>query len=110
MRSRPRCCRRLASPAGAAAAWATKKKEGQWDCLGRIGRERDPKRIGINEGEIQWAAGGLTVVLKKRLVEAIGAEYAARLQSAESLPPLWSEALLDEGIELMGGGQGVLHS
>ena len=49
-----------------AAAWDTKKKESQWDCLGRIVRERDPKRIGINEGEVEWAAGGLTVVLKKK--------------------------------------------
>jgi len=93
-----------------ASAWDTQKKESQWDCLGRIVRERDPKRIGINEGEIQWAAGGLTVVLKKRLVEAIGAEYAARLQSAESLATLWSETLLDEEIELMERAQAVSHS
>jgi hypothetical protein len=33
------------------AAWDTQKKESQWACLGRIVRERDPKRIGINEGE-----------------------------------------------------------
>ncbi|MGB7296781.1 MAG: hypothetical protein WBC70_14440 [Candidatus Aminicenantales bacterium] len=74
-----------------AAAWDTQKKESQWDCLGRIVRERDPKRIGINEGEVQWAAGGLTVVLKKRLVEAIGPKYASRLQSAEPLSTLWAE-------------------
>jgi Xaa-Pro aminopeptidase len=84
-----------------AAAWDTQKKESQWDCLGRIVRERNPKRIGINEGEIQWAAGGLTVVLKKRLVEAIGSTCAARLQSAEPLATLWSETLLDEEIDLM---------
>jgi hypothetical protein len=71
-----------------AAAWDTQKKESQWDCLGRIVRERDPKRIGINEGEIQWAAGALTVVLKKNLVQAIGPKYASRLQSAEPLATL----------------------
>ncbi len=84
-----------------AGAWDTNKKESQWDCLGRIVRERDPKRIGINEGEVQWAAGGLTVVLKKKLAEAIGPTYAARLQSAEPLATLWSETLLDEEIDLM---------
>jgi len=84
-----------------AAAWDTQKKESQWDCLGRIVRERDPQKIGINEGEIQWAAGGLTVVLKKRLVEAVGPKYAARLESAEPLATLWSETLLDEEIDLM---------
>jgi len=84
-----------------AAAWDTKKAESQWDALGRVVRERDPKRIGLNEGEVQWAAGGLTVVLKKRIVEAIGPKYAARFQSAEPLAALWAETLLDEEVELM---------
>lgn len=93
-----------------ATAWDTQKKESQWDCLGRMVRERDPKKIGINEGEIQWATGGLTAVLKKRLLEAIGPKYAARLQSAELLATLWSETLLDEELELMERAQAVSHS
>jgi Xaa-Pro aminopeptidase len=93
-----------------AAAWDTKKKESQWDCLGRIVRERDPKRIGINEGETQWVTGGLTVVLKKRLVEAIGPKYVSRLQSAEPLATVWSETLLDEEIELMERAQAISHA
>lgn len=84
-----------------AAAWDSQKKESQWDGLGRIVRERDPKRIGVNEGEIQWAAGGLTVVLKKRLAAAIGPKYASRLASAETLATLWLETLLDEEVEIM---------
>ncbi len=93
-----------------AAAWDTQKKESQWDCLGRIVRERDPRRIGINEGRIQWAAGGLTVVLKERLVEAIGPKYASRLESAESLATLWCETLLDEEIDLMERAAAVSHA
>ncbi|MEW5902061.1 MAG: M24 family metallopeptidase [Acidobacteriota bacterium] len=92
------------------AAWDTQKKESQWDCLGRIVRERDPKRIGINEGEVQWAAGGLTVVLKKRLVEAIGPKYAGRLQSAEPLATLWSETLLDKEIDFMKQAAAISHA
>jgi Xaa-Pro aminopeptidase len=84
-----------------AAAFDTKKGEGQWAALGRLVRERDPKRIGLNEGEVQWAAGGLTSVLKKRIVEAVGPKYAARLQSAEPLVTLWGETLLDEEVEIM---------
>jgi Xaa-Pro aminopeptidase len=84
-----------------AAAWDSKKGESQWDCLGRIVRDRDPRRIGINEGEVQWAAGALTSVLKKRLVEAIGPKYAARLVSAEPLVTLWLETLVDEEVEIM---------
>jgi Xaa-Pro aminopeptidase len=93
-----------------ASAWDTDKKESQWDCLGRIVRERDPKRIGINEGEVQWAAGGLTAVLKKRLVDAIGPKYAARLESAEPLATLWGETLLDEEIDLMEQAAAISHA
>ena len=93
-----------------AAAWDSEKKENQWACLGRIVRERDPQRIGINVGEIQWAAGGLTVVLKKRLVDALGPEYAARLESAEPLATLWAETLLDEEIKLMERAVALSHA
>ena len=93
-----------------AAAWDNEKKESQWACLGRIVRERDPKRIGVNVGEIQWAAGGLTVVLKQRLVESIGPDYAARLESAEPLATLWAETLLDEEIKLMERAAALSHA
>ena len=36
-----------------AGAWDRDKTESQWKCLGRIVRERNPERIGVNEGEIQ---------------------------------------------------------
>ncbi|UCE21039.1 MAG: aminopeptidase P family protein [Candidatus Aminicenantes bacterium] len=93
-----------------AAAWDRQKKESQWGCLGRIVRERDPQKIGINEGEIQWAAGGLTVVLKKRLIAAIGPKYTARLESAEVLVTLWCETLLDEEIDVMEQAVALSHA
>lgn len=93
-----------------AAAWDTAKKESQWDALGRVVRERDPKRIGLNEGEVQWAAGGLTSVLKKRLVEAVGPKYAARVASAEPLATLWSETLLPEEVDLLTRATALSHA
>ena len=84
-----------------AAAFDQKKGESQWQALGRVVRERDPKRIGLNEGEVQWAAGALTSVLKRRIVEAVGPKYAARFASAEPLVTLWAETLLDEEVEYM---------
>jgi Xaa-Pro aminopeptidase len=93
-----------------AAAWDTKKKESQWDCLGRIVRERAPKKIGINEGEVQWCAGALTSALKKNLVAAVGPQYAARLVSAEPLATLWGETLLDEEVEIMERAQAISHA
>jgi Xaa-Pro aminopeptidase len=92
-----------------AAAWDARREESQWDCLGRIVRERDPRRIGINEGEIQWAAGGLTVALKRKLVAAIGPEYASRLESAEPLATLWAETLLEEEIDVWERAVAVSH-
>lgn len=84
-----------------AAAFDTKKGESQWEAFGRVVRERDPKTIGLDEGEGQWVAGGLTSVLKKRIVEAVGTKYAPRLQSAEPLVTLWAETLTEEEVEVM---------
>ncbi len=92
-----------------AGAWDRDSGESQWECLGRIVRERNPDRIGINEGEIQWAAGGLTVALKRKLVDAIGPDYASRLESAEPLATLWSETLLPEEVHLMERAVAVSH-
>jgi Xaa-Pro aminopeptidase len=92
------------------SAWDKNKKESQWDCLGRIVRERDPKKIGINEGEVQWAAGGLTSVLKKNLTAAVGPKYTARLLSAEPLATLWLETLLDEELNMMERAQAISHA
>ncbi|MDP2914856.1 MAG: M24 family metallopeptidase [Candidatus Aminicenantes bacterium] len=91
-------------------AWDSEKKESQWDCLTRIVRERDPKKIAINESDEIWAAGGLTVALKKRLVQAIGPTYAARLQSGEPLSVLWLETLLDEELELYERAASIAHA
>lgn len=91
-------------------AWDEERKEDQWACLGRIVRERDPKKIGINESDAIWAADGLTVSLKKKLVETIGPTYAGRLQSAEKLATLWLESLLDEEIELCERAHSISHA
>jgi hypothetical protein len=92
-----------------AAAWDAEQKESQWDCLGRIVREREPEQIGVNEGEIQWAAGGLTVALKRKLVAAIGPQYAARLESAEPLATLWAATLLEQEVDVWERAVAVSH-
>lgn len=93
-----------------AAAWDAKKTESQWDALARVVRERDPKVIGIHEGEVQWAAGGLTVSLKKALVNAIGPAFASRLRSAEPLVTRWLETLTDEEIQVYSQVVAVAHA
>jgi Xaa-Pro aminopeptidase len=91
-------------------AWDNEKKESQWDCLARIVRERDPKKIGINESDVIWAADGLTVSLKKKLVQSIGPKYASRLHSAEELSTLWLETLLDEELDLFEAAVAISHA
>jgi Xaa-Pro aminopeptidase len=93
-----------------AAAWDRDEGEGQWDALGRIVRERDPGRIGINEGETQWAADGLTATLKRKLVEAVGPDYASRLESAEPLATLWAETFLEQEIHVWERAIAVSHA
>ena len=88
----------------------TKQKETQWEMLARIVKERDPKKIAINKSDDIWAAGALTVSLKKKLVKAIGPEYAARLHSGEKLAILWLETLLDEELHLYRSAVAISHA
>ena len=75
-------------------------KETRWDCLERIVKERDPKKIGINQSEVIWAADGLSATLKQKVADALGDKYAKRLQSAEKMCTLWLETLLDEELDI----------
>ena len=84
----------------------------QWPLLRKIVEERDPKRIGINTGAIQWAAGGLTHNLYNQLVDNLPARYAERMQSAEPLVTRWLATLTDEEIatfeEVVRLGRGII--
>lgn len=91
-------------------AWDKEHQESQWDCLARIVRERDPKRIGINESDVIWAADGLTASLKKKLEKTLGSEYSRRLSSAEELAVLWLETLLEEELDLYERVVAVSHA
>jgi Xaa-Pro aminopeptidase len=91
-------------------AWDNEKEESQWDSLARIVKERDPKRIGINESDSIWAAGGLTVSLKRRLVATLGEMYASRFSSAEAMCIRWLETLLDEELELYHQAHAISHA
>ena len=84
----------------------------QWPLLRKIVEERDPERIGINTGAIQWAAGGLTHNLYKQLVHNLPTRYAERMQSAEPLVTRWLATLTDEEIttleEVVRLGRGII--
>jgi len=72
----------------------------QWPLLRQIVAERDPQRIGINIGSVQWAAGGLTHNLYQQLVSQLSPQYADRLVSAEPLATRWLATLSEAEINL----------
>jgi len=72
----------------------------QWKLLREIVEERDPERIGINTGSVQWAAGGLTHNLYLQLEEALPGKYVDRLVSAEDCATHWLATLTDGEVEL----------
>ena len=80
--------------------WQGRHHEEQWPVLRRIIDERDPRRIGINIGQVQWAAGGLTHNLYEQLVHNLPGKYVERLASAEPMATRWLATLTDKEIEL----------
>jgi hypothetical protein len=91
-------------------AWDTSKTESQWDCLKRVVRERNPRRIAINQSPVIWAADGLTVSLRSRLEETLGPELSARFHPGESLAVLWLETLLEEELDIYERVGAVAHA
>ena len=80
--------------------WKGHNEAEQWPLLARIVEERDPRRIGINIGRVQWAAGGLTHNLHDQLVQALPGKYVERLASAEPMATRWLATLTDEEVKL----------
>ncbi len=90
-------------------AWRGQHHDEQWPLLRETIEARDPKRIGINTGSVQWAAGGLTHNLYTQLVEALPQKYVDRLESAEPLATRWLSTLTDEEVELYEHVVNVAH-
>ena len=72
----------------------------QWRLLAGIIEKRDPKRIGINIGAVNWAAGGLTKNLYNQLVQTLPEKYVNRLTSAEAACNRWAMTLTEDEMEL----------
>jgi hypothetical protein len=80
--------------------WSGRQTAEQWALLAQIVSERDPGRIGINIGQVAWAAGGLTYNLHQQLTRALPERYAARLVSAEAACVRWLMTLCDSEMAL----------
>ena len=69
----------------------TDRAEEPWARLARLVRERDPKRIAIDESATFAFADGLSATLKADLAAALGPGLASRLVSAERMVVGWME-------------------
>ena len=79
------------------AVWNPEEEE-QYDCLARLVRERDPRRIGVNISSTFAFGDGISHSEYQQLGEALGEPYAARLVSADGLCVGWLERRLPEEI------------
>jgi Xaa-Pro aminopeptidase len=66
-------------------------KIGQWERLAELVKERNPKRIGINESDVFAFGDGLSAANKSSLVRALGPDFSKKLTSAERLAVGWLE-------------------
>jgi Xaa-Pro aminopeptidase len=80
-------------------AWEPDKVD-QWVRLGQIVKERNPKRIGIDESDTFNYGDGLTASLKAKLAAALPPEFAPRVKSAERLAVRWLERRSPEELEV----------
>ena len=82
------------------AVWEGGDLEEQWERLGDVIRERNPRRIGINVSRDWPVADGLTAALRDRLEAALEDDLASRLVSAENLVIRWSETRSETELEI----------
>jgi hypothetical protein len=80
--------------------WKGFHHEEQWVLLAKLIKERNPKRIGMNIGKINWASGGLTHNLYIQLINSLPEMIVKRIVSAEEVCTRWLMTLLPEELDL----------
>jgi len=84
-------------------------KEGQWECLARIVKERDPETIGLDYGETFAYGDGISYTQYNKIVEALGSKYEERIKSAEKVVVGWLETRIEEELEAYPGMMELTH-
>lgn len=90
--------------------WDPLAEEDQWAVLRKMLEARQPKRIGVNESDVIWAADGLTASLKAKLHETLGGDLSTRCESAEPLAIRWLETRLPEELDLYEQVGAIAHA
>lgn len=73
-------------------------EEGQYACLARIVKEREPKIIGVNTSSTFAFGDGISHTEFENIKQAIGDKFAARIIGAERLCVGWLERRITEEI------------
>ena len=81
------------------AAWEGGNLDAQWQRLGEIIRERNPKRIGIDTSHDWPFADGLSHALYEKLMAVLDAPLKQRVVSAEKLVVRWLETRTAKELE-----------
>ena len=90
-------------------AMYTPGKIDQWERLAQIIRERNPKKIAVDESDTFAFGDGLSASHKARLIQALGPDLAKRLVPAERLAVGWLERRTPEELEIYGQIVGIAH-
>ena len=83
-----------------ASQWEGGTLDSQWQRLGEVIAERNPKRIGINRSRHWPIADGLTDALHERLLEVMPQNLQGRLTRAEALCVRWLETRTEMELEI----------
>lgn len=89
--------------------WDPDSGEGQYACLARMLRERNPQCIGLNISRTFAFGDGLSHSEYEQLAEALGPELMSRTVSAENLAVGWLERRLPAELELYPGMVALGH-
>lgn len=85
------------------------ENEGQWECLARVIKERDPQKIGLNFSEIFPYGDGITKTQYDQVINALGSKYSERITSAEKVVVGWLETRIQEELEAYPGMMELTH-
>jgi Xaa-Pro aminopeptidase len=89
------------------AVWEGGDLNAQWERLGEVIRERNPKRIGVNTSDMWPVADGLSHSLYEKLLDAVGPDLSDRIVSSEALVVRWMETRLEREVEVWQRAVGI---
>lgn len=84
--------------------------ETQFECLARIVRELDPKKIGLNTSDTYAFGDGLTHALYTQIMAALDEKYHERVVSAEHLCIGWLETRTEREMAAYTGIMQIAHA